>query len=407
MKNAGLIYALLTAGALAAQAQDVVIQSIDSNGRVTFNEVSNAAKYRVEWAPAVAGPWTNFATAAAALDDLPHTGSGMATCAVPMVYRVVATLAPAAYLVIDLSGGPSASSYPVSYRSAVPVGGWTDEYKGDKLVLRKISKTAPESFSMGCPTNELGYDGSESPQHAVTLTRNFYIGVFEVTQKQWYNVMGAWPSYFTNAAYRDTRPVESVSYYQVRENPLPQTNEHRAGSAINPNWPQSSQVHPDSFMGKLRAKTGLGELDLPSEAQWEYACRAGTTTALNSGYNLTNEVSDTHLDVVGRYWWNGGEAYSQGCAPSAGTALAGSYQANAWGLYDMHGNVWELCLDWSGVYTGAVTDPPGAEVGSYRVIRGGCWRSEEAVNCRSANRNSDYPDYWDDYLGFRLARTLP
>jgi formylglycine-generating enzyme required for sulfatase activity len=243
----------------------------------------------------------------------------------------------------------------------------------------------------------------------VTLTKYFYIGVFEVTQKQWELVIGNRPSYFNNSTYYATRPVEQVSYYEIRENPLPVIDDSTKGSAISPNWPQSSQVHADSFMGKLRAKTGLSTLDLPTEAQWEYACRAGTTTALNSGYNMTGMMYDPKMDVVGRYWYNGGSGYSQGCAPSAGTATAGSYAANAWGLYDMHGNVWEWCLDWHETYHAPTTDPVGAASGSYRLARGGCW-SYNARSCRSANRLDFWPDYRSidfGFGGFRLSRTLP
>ena len=200
--------------------------------------------------------------------------------------------------------------------------------------------------------------------------------------------MGNKPSYFNNATYYASRPVEQVSYYDIRENP--------ANSAITPNWPQSSQVHADSFMGKLRAKTGVATFDLPTESQWEYACRAGTTTALNSGQNLTNPWdNDPQMNVVGRYWYNGGSGYSSGCTPSAGTATAGSYLPNAWGLYDMHGNVWEWCLDWY----------PGYE-GSVRVLRGGSW-GDDASYCRSAFRSSYWPDGRYCFVGFRAARTLP
>ncbi|MFZ4397806.1 MAG: sigma-70 family RNA polymerase sigma factor, partial [Kiritimatiellia bacterium] len=118
------------------------------------------------------------------------------------------------YLVLDLSGGPSVSNYPVGYLSAVPPGGWSDEYKTTKLVLRKIPAG---SFTMGSPTNELGrYELGRSDhetQHTVTITKAFYMGVFEVTQRQWELVMGNRPSFFTNSSYYLTRPVEQVSYY--------------------------------------------------------------------------------------------------------------------------------------------------------------------------------------------------
>ena len=309
------------------------------------------------------------------------------------------------YMVVDLSGGPSAPSYPVSYLHAVPAGGWTDEYKTTKLVLRRIPAG---TFTMGSPTNELGrYDWwYPETEHQVTLTKDFYIGVFEVTQKQWERVMGIWPSYFTNATYRETRPVEQVSYYKIREDPLLEISSPLPGSAISPNWPQSSQVHADSFMGRLRAKTGLQTFDLPTEAQWEYACRAGTTTALNSGKNLTTTTNCPNMAEVGRYWYNGGSGYSANGDTSVGSAKVGSYLPNAWGLYDMHGNVYEWCLDWYGAYGGTTSDPPGADSGSYRVQRGGCWVGS-AMYCRSAERYDVSPYGQNSDVGFRASKTLP
>ena len=217
--------------------------------------------------------------------------------------------------------------------------------------------------------------------------------------------MGTWPSYFSNATCRESRPVEWVSYYEIRENPLPITNASRHGSAITPNWPQSDQVHADSFMGKLRSKTGQ-TFDLPTEAQWEYACRAGTSTALNSGYDLTNIAADVHMDAVGRYRYNGGSEFTATGDTSVATAKVGNYQANAWGLYDMHGNVWEWCLDWYGAYPGTVSDPLGGSSGTDRVRRGGYW-NYTAGYCRSGNRDKAAPTGGGNMYGFRLARTLP
>ena len=308
------------------------------------------------------------------------------------------------YMVIDLSGGPTAANYPVSYLSGVPAGGWTDEYKTTKLVLRRIPAG---TFTMGSPEGELGRELRET-QHSVTLTKDFYIGVFEVTQKQWERVMGNWPSYFNNAAYRETRPVDWVSYYEIRENSLPETDEAHKGSAISPNWPQSDQVHADSFIGRLRAKTRLTTFDLPTEAQWEYACRAVTTNALNSGFDLTNMYADAHMAEVGRYYHNhpGGHSSDPIVSTDGGTAKVGSYLPNAWGLYDMHGNVYEWCLDWYAGYPGAVSNPPGAASGSFRVIRGG-GSIFDAWFCRSPSRNCFSPDSRYYSCGFRLSRTLP
>ena len=290
----------------------------------------------------------------------------------------------ALYLVVDLSGGPDAERYPVSYLPDIPEGGWTEEYKTTKLVLRRIGAG---TFTMGSPSDEIGrgttYPLHES-QHSVTLTHPFYIGVFEVTQKQWELVMGLNRSSYTG----ETRPVEQVSYEDIR------------GSSNGAGWPTSSAVDATSFMGKLRARTGLEAFDLPTEAQWEYSCRAGTKTALNSGMNLTNISSDASMAAVGRYTYN----TSDGKGGYSEHAAVGSYLPNAWGLYDMHGNVWEWCLDWfaSSLGTSSVTDPVGASSGSFRVDRGGCW-GDLARGCRSAScHHLNSPSSRVNHVGFRL-----
>jgi formylglycine-generating enzyme required for sulfatase activity len=292
------------------------------------------------------------------------------------------------YLVVDLFGGPSASNYPVSYLSAVPSGGWTDEYKTTKMVFRRIPAG---SFTMGSPTNELGreYASGDETQHQVTLTQPFYVGVFEVTQKQWERVTGTWPSYFTNASCRASRPVEQVSYDMIR------------GASAGTNWPASNAVDAASFMGRLRARTGKA-FDLPTESQWEYAGRAGTTTALNSGKNLTAWAQCPNMDEVGRYGCNGGLRYTQGGDTTVETAKAGTYLPNAWGLYDIHGNVNEWCLDWYDTDPGTVSDPKGESSGSWRVVRGGAsgyW----ADNCRGAARDASHPGDAHYAIGFRAA----
>jgi formylglycine-generating enzyme required for sulfatase activity len=204
-----------------------------------------------------------------------------------------------------------------------------------------------------------------------------------------------------------TRPVEQVSYFNVRENIA---NTHDA--AVD--WPNNSAVTAGSFMGRLRDRTGLATFDLPTDAQREYACRAGTSGALNDGTaNITNANSDARLDLLGRYAYDGGKINGtgtplQGCDATQATAKVGSYQPNAWGLYDMHGNVWEWCLDWSvaDLTSAAVADPKGAGSGPNRVKRGGSW-NYPAPNSRSASRSSDLPSAQGSHIGFRLVRTLP
>jgi formylglycine-generating enzyme required for sulfatase activity len=376
---------------------------------VTATDSSSNHHYRVERATSlVSAVWTPVATRGGVAADATVTNSVVTTNSATF-YRVVATSNSAvfvdgAYMSIDLSGGTGATSYAVSYyasATAVPGGITNDAYKTTNLLMRLIQTG---TFTMGSPSGELLRYDSEN-QHQVTLTKDFYIGVFEVTQQQWELVMGNRPSRFSNETHYQTRPVEQVSYYDIRENA-------DSNTSISPNWPQSSAAGASSFVGKLRARTGLSTLDLPTESQWEYACRAGTGTALNSDKNLTSTGSCPNMSAVGRYYYNHPRGYSSDSSVSTdgGTAKVGSYLPNQWGLYDMHGNVYEWCLDWYGDYPGTVSDPKGptsGQYGSYRVSRGGSWY-DYAGYCRSAYRSYSTPSGRnDDSLGFRLSRTLP
>lgn len=276
------------------------------------------------------------------------------------------------YLIIDVSEGAEAQSYPVTRALTVP-DPLPDTYKTSSLLLRRISADG-QSFTMGSPAGELGR-ASDETQHQAAFSNDFYIGVLEVTQRQWELVMGEAVGQYPG----DSRPVEEVSYDDIR------------GDVSGDGWPRTRAVDAASFLGVLRARTSLPLLDLPTEAQWEYACRAGTTTALNNGENLSDEQQAPELDALGRYGYNGSE-----------TSVCGTYLPNAWGLYDMHGNVAEWCLDWYANYSGDATDPTGPETGTNRVLRGGAWQSI-AAECRSAARNFAPVDNRFKEYGFRLA----
>ena len=288
------------------------------------------------------------------------------TATASLVSYNIPTTTEGLYCAIDLSDGPDAIQWPVSYLSAVPAGGWTDEYKTTKLVLRRIEAG---TFIMGFDqTNET---------HRVTLTKPFYMGVFEVTQRQW-ELVRSWPGSSPSSSYGrgDAYPAYYVSYDDIR------------GSSSGAQWPASAAVDASSFLGRLRAKTGL-EFDLPTEAQWEYACRAGTTTTYYWG---------DAMDGTYAYAWYSGNSGSK-------THPVGTKLPNAWGLYDMSGNVWEWCRDWYGTLTYR-TDPKGLGSGSGRVRRGGGWCSDFSDYYASSYRTSAVPSYRYYELGFRLVRVL-
>jgi formylglycine-generating enzyme required for sulfatase activity len=208
----------------------------------------------------------------------------------------------------------------------------------------------PGSFLMG---SEKGR-ADEKPANKVTITKPFYLGKYEVTQEQWQAVMGNNPSF-----YKGTNlPVEQVSWDDCQ-----------------------------SFLAKLMEKAGSYELRLPTEAQWEYACRAGTTTEYSSGDGDAN---------LGEHAWFTANASKQ-------THPVGEKKPNPWGLFDIHGNVWEWCQDWYGPYSsGDVSDPTGASSGSTRVIRGGSW-SHGSRDLWSSFRLKFAPGFRFRSIGVRIA----
>jgi formylglycine-generating enzyme required for sulfatase activity len=211
-------------------------------------------------------------------------------------------------------------------------------------------------FLMG--SNDREADDDEKPVHRVRISRPYYLGIYEVTQAEWEAVMGQNPSRFKG---RD-RPVEQVSWDDVQ-----------------------------AFIQRLNAREGHSKYRLPTEAEWEYAARAGTTTA----YSFGDEARQ-----LGAYAWYDDNAGGQ-------THAVGGKRPNGWSLYDMHGNVWEWVQDWYGTYpAGAVTDPQGPSSGSYRVVRGGGGLGGAGC-CRSASRGNYAPGDRNGDLGFRLLRTAP
>jgi formylglycine-generating enzyme required for sulfatase activity len=209
--------------------------------------------------------------------------------------------------------------------------------------------------------------GDKGKQHQVTLTKGFYLGKHEVTQAQWEKVMGSNPSEYKGA----DKPVEKVSWYDAVEFCEKLTEmENKAG----------------------RLPEGMA-YQLPTEAQWEYVCRAGTTTVYSWGDSITSSNAN--------YNWDGG--YNTGIDFKQ-TRDVGQYAADPWGFHDMHGNVWEWCSDWYAKYpSGAVTNPEGPASGSCRVIRGGSW-NHDGTNLRSAKRlDGGTPSNRNYTLGFRVG----
>ena len=175
------------------------------------------------------------------------------------------------------------------------------------------------------------------------------------------------------------------------------------GTEAGSKWPLNNKVDESSVLGQLRKRIG-NVFDLPTEAQWEYACRAGTTTALNSGKDLTNADSCANMDEVGRYKYNQNDGNSEGNEHTT----VGSYLPNSWGLYDMHGNVKECCLDYYKKDLGSnpVKDPTWIIGNATRVVRGGCW-FVKADKCRSASRDTIDANAASSHRGFRLVLVLP
>jgi formylglycine-generating enzyme required for sulfatase activity len=329
------------------------------------------------------------------------------------------TYAPAAVLV---------GSHNVEVRS--PSGSWSGKVEvREKEVTAVAAKVAggsgatarsksgiemvlirPGAFTMGSPSSEPGRDNDET-QHTVTISRGFYLGTTEVTVRQFRRFVAA-TNYKTEAerngscwTYSGGKWVETSGaswanpgLSQDEDEPVVCVSWNDAVAFTN--WLSDQDGLTRCYGGSGSDVTwnqGCTGYRLPTEAEWEYAARAGTTTAFSTGACLS--TGQANYD---------GNNPQQGCPKGQyrrKTVKVGSFAPNAWGLYDVHGNVWEWAWDWKADYpSGTVTDPVGPGGGSNRVHRGGSW-SSSAQGCRSANRSDDDPGGRHNLLGLRLARS--
>ena len=285
------------------------------------------------------------------------------------------------YLRVDVTGGTAASAWPYHFGSVEP-DVTSHAFLQDEIWLKCVPAG---TFLMGSPANEIGrgkpdnYNTDET-QHMVALTKPFFIGVTPVTRKQWQNMTGS-----TNSLAivgNESCPAGNVRY--------------TFGSA--------NATRADSLVSKLDAKTGLSGFNLPTEAQWEYACRADTQGVWSDGSpwdpGTTESTFSTSTNLASVAWY------------SANSSIGGkkvvhpvaTREPNDWGLYDFLGNVWEWCRDWSGDYStdNITTNPTGPDTGSKRIVRGGS-KDTSAFACRAATRNHYTPTETSETRGLRLA----
>ncbi len=398
---------------------EVPVKTFD---QITLPWCTNAGTYRVTWDSCADAPGLQ---------------------ATNLVYSVTANMAK--YMVVDLSKGASATAgnpYPVTYYEDVPsfpgveAGKWDDYHKTTNLVLRLIQ---PGTFTQAWSDSS---NNREGLAHTAILTKPYYISVFEVTQEQMFLLRGTYgmSARFTGGNFK-LRPT-STTYATLR------------GAAQNGtiNWPiTGSEVKSGSIIDDLRAKTGTDGFDLPTESEWEYACRCGGAASgfFNDGSDAgiststkfaTIQDGNATLERLGRYRYNGGQiktdngdgTFTYSAAPvssdeSLGTAVVGSYAPNAWGLYDMHGNIAEWCnglwpstwatwLDAEGYYCHGkypLTDDVGPSITnwgqySYRIARGGGCNSP-AENCLIPRRGTANQALFTEgqQAGIRLCWRFP
>ena len=314
--------------------------------------------------------------------------------------RAWALAEPPPYMVADLET-PSNVTYYAS-ADALPGGVTNDLYKTSRLAMRRVNAVGIR-WNMGRHPTENGYTSSR-PQdkiHSVQLTNDYYIGVFELTQGQWKRIAGFYQySDVQTDGVREVYPLQYVAFTEMRE-AAPVSSGNPPALDSNSSYIFPAPPAPDSFLGTLSSLTGVA-FDLPSECEWEYACRAGNYGAKWGDGSLiqlkggADAGEDTNLTRLGAYKKN-----ADAIQP------VGSYEPNSWGLYDMHGNLWEMCLDWYGVditdLDGAVNPIPPSN--NRRVDRGGAKHSTQ-YQCHSAYRDSDNPQGRSLGIGYRLVSRI-
>jgi formylglycine-generating enzyme required for sulfatase activity len=372
-----LVVAVCAAAVIAGCGDDSGAPAYDAEA-VADLEVSltSAVGATLVWtAPAIEGGWAQ----AYDLRVLPAAAGEFAWTAAVAVTGTPTPGAPGATETCRATGLASGTTYRAALRFGTD--GWWSPVSNVVTFTTVAAPPIPSgfvyvpagAFTCGSPPSERGREDDEV-LHEVTLTRNFFLAEFEVTQTLWQEIMGTNPSDTTCASC----PVANVSHDEA----LAFCNRLSSRDGLQPCYNQSVwNPAADGYR-------------LPTEGEWEYACRAGTTTAFCSGAisSLDCDLS-VPLELVGHYCYDGDDVHS-----------VGGRLANGWGLYDMHGNVWELCWDWYDAYAaGPLTDPAGPTHGRQRVIRGGGWNSTAQL-CRSASRSGVLPTWRAPSIGLRLAR---
>jgi len=336
------------------------------------------------------------------------------------------------YMVIDLAAGPDAEKYPVRYTTKAPVihhpdedlqAALSDKCRTTEMWFRRI----PAAGSLSALTwrkPEATDDDSKKSAFWIKLTKDFYFAIFETTQQQWYQLTGEWPSNFSNETYRAVRPLEMVTVADLRGQWL---------------WPDDKSITEDSVLKKLRDRTGLNTIDLPTLAQHNYATCAGDSgTGASRLYRYRDESGAIlGLNEIARYSANSGKAanlVTSLCDLTLGSACVGSYKPNLFGIYDTIGNIYEICLDaymsaaarkayyypkdadgnyietdWKG---NPVIDPVGPTQQAVKdanntlkiIYRNGSWYHSDSY-CNLWQHSGLTPTSSSSYIGFRLAVT--